>query len=229
MMASQPESTTVQLVQQSAQREESTQAGQGKEGQDGKPAQEGGEHAELERTFFLTECAVLHDEINTRMAHRGNLFTFTIITAGSLLSLGAAANAQIALFYPILSLFLAAAWSDEDGKIGALGAYLHDQEARYDLYGWASYHRPRKRRTGLLGKLQKLYPTSLLGLATRGVFLSTQALAILVGVTNAFTHKEQALASTWMLLGVALFAMVLTAFVIRHKRDHTLEREVRKR
>ncbi len=227
MMASQPESTAVQLVQQNTEQERGVQAGQRKAGQDGASAQESEEHAELERTFFLTECAVLHDEINTRMEQRGNLFTFTIITAGSLLSLGAAANAQIALFYPILSLFLAAAWSDEDGKIGALGAYLHDQEARYGLYGWASYHRPRKRRTGLLGKLQKLYPTSLLSLATRGVFLSTQALAILVGVTNAISHNQ--LTTTWPLLGVALLAMVLTAFVIRHKRDHALEREVRKR
>ena len=227
MMASQPESTAVQLVQQNTEKEESAQDGQRKTGLDGKLAQESEEHAELERTFFLTECAVLHDEINTRMEQRGNLFTFTIITAGSLLSLGAAANAQIALFYPILSLFLAAAWSDEDGKIGALGAYLHDQEARYDLYGWASYHRPRKKRTGLLGRLQKLYPTSLLSLATRGVFLSTQALAILVGVTNAISHNQ--MATTWPLLSVALLAMILTAFVIRHKRDHTLEREVRKR
>jgi hypothetical protein len=183
------------------------------------------EHTELERTFFLTECAVLHDEINTRMEQRGNLFTFTIITAGSLLSLGAAANAQIALFYPILSLFLAAAWSDEDGKIGSLGAYLRDQEARYGLSGWSSYHRPRKRRSGLLGKLQQFYPTSLLSLATRGVFLSTQALAILVGVTNALAHSQ--LASIWPLLSVALLAMILTAIVIRHKRRHALEREMR--
>lgn len=227
MMASQPESTAAQLVQQNIEKEAGGQEGQRKARMDGKLAQESEEHVELERTFFLTECAVLHDEINTRMEQRGNLFTFTIITAGSLLSLGAAANAQIALFYPILSLFLAAAWSDEDGKIGALGAYLHDQEARYDLYGWASYHRPRKKRTGLLGKLQKLYPTSLLSLATRGVFLSTQALAILVGVTNAISHDQ--MATTWPLLGVALLAMLLTAFVIRHKRDHTLEREVRER
>src|SRR5579883_3617881 len=224
MMASQPESTAVQLSQQNVVKEEGKYYEQKKAGMDGKLAQESEAHVELERTYFLTECAVLHDEINTRMEQRGNLFTFTIITAGSLLSLGAAANAQIALFYPILSLFLAAAWSDEDGKIGALGAYLHDQEARYNLYGWASHHRPRKKRTGLLGKLQKLYPTSLLGLATRGVFLSTQALAILVGVTNAISHDQ--MATTWPLLGVALLAMLLTAFVIRHKRDHTLQREV---
>ncbi|HEY1352666.1 MAG TPA: hypothetical protein VGF67_23865 [Ktedonobacteraceae bacterium] len=212
MMASQPEGA--QAAQKSMRHSEKPQPGSQ-------------EHTELERTFFLTECAVLHDEINTRMEQRGNLFTFTIITAGSLLSLGAAANAQIALFYPILSLFLAAAWSDEDGKIGSLGAYLHDQEARHGLSGWSSYHRPHKRRSGLLGNLQKFYPTSLLGLATRGVFLSTQALAILVGVTNALAHSQ--LASIWPLLSVALLAMILTAVVIRHKRGRALEQEMRER
>jgi len=219
MMASQPEGIAVQSVQQSLELEEDASA---------RPAREDsgsgdGADAELDRAFFLTECATLHEEINTRMEQRGNLFTFTIITAGSLLSLGAAANAQIALFYPILSLFLAAAWSDEDGKIGALGAYLHDQETRRRLYGWSSYHRPRRRREGFLGKLQRFYPTSLLSLATRGVFLSTQALAILVGVTNAIGHNQ--LASIWPLLSVALLALLLTAVVIRHKRGRTLERE----
>jgi hypothetical protein len=229
MTASQPEGVAVQSGQQSLEQEEddSVQIVQQDIGLDEEIVSGGVAHAELERAFFLTECATLHDEINTRMEQRGNLFTFTIITAGSLLSLGAAANAQIALFYPILSLFLAAAWSDEDGKIGALGAYLHDQEAHYDLYGWSSYHRPRKQRSGFLGRLQRFYPTSLLSLATRGVFLSTQALAVLVGLTNAIGHNQ--LASIWPLLSVALLAMIMTAFVIRHKRGNVLQREEHQR
>jgi hypothetical protein len=187
--------------------------------------QENSAHAELQRTFFLSECTILHDEINARMAQRGNLFTFTIITAGSLLSLGATTNPRIALFYPVLSLFLAAAWSDEDGKIGALGAYLHDQEARYDLDGWSSYHRMRKQKTRLwLGGLQRFVPRSLLGLATRGIFLSTQVLAILVALSQI--DKDH----PWdiiLLLCIAIAATLATAFIIQHKRNHTLEREQR--
>src|SRR5487761_174378 len=113
-----PDGTAIQLTQENTAQAEIAMT---------PPAQANSEQAELQRTFFLKECAILHDEINTRMAQRGNLFTFTIITAGTLLSLGATTNPQIALFYPVLSLFLAAAWSDEDGKIGALSAYLHDQ------------------------------------------------------------------------------------------------------
>ncbi len=230
MMASQPDGTAIELVRQDGEPVAGTstqvvQAAESARNLTIQAAQDEKEHTNLERSFFLTECSALHDEINTRMGQRGTLFTFTIITAGSLLSLGATTNAQIALFYPVLSLFLAAAWSDEDGKIGALGAYMHEQERRYDLYGWCSYHRPRKKMSGLLASLRRLYPTSLLGLATRGVFLSTQALAILVGVANAGAHNQ--LASTWPLLCVAILAMIITAFVIRHKRDHSLEREVR--
>ena len=231
MMASQPDGTAIELVRQDGELEtdisaQTVQAAGVAGTLTVQTAQGEKERAKFERTFFLTECTSLHDEINTRMGQRGTLFTFTIITAGSLLSLGATTNAQIALFYPILSLFLAAAWSDEDGKIGALGAYMHEQEVRYDLYGWCSYHRPHKKVAGLLTNLQRLYPTSLLSVATRGVFLSTQVLAILVGVANAGAHNQ--LASTWPLLVVAILAMFITAFVIRHKRDHALEREVRR-
>jgi hypothetical protein len=218
-MARQPDNAAVQLIQQDSEQAEVAPA---------PLAQENKEQVELQRTFFLSECEFLHDEINTRMGQRGNLFTFTIITAGSLLSLGATTNAQIALFYPILSLFLAAAWSDEDGKIGALGAYLHDQEARYDLYGWTSYHRPRHKPSSFFpANVLNLLPSSLLSVATRGVFLSTQLLAILVGVVNANQHKDLGDISVWPLLVIAIIAMVITAFVIRHKRNHTLERETR--
>lgn len=194
------------------------------------PVQAKSEQTELQRTFFLNECAILHDEINTRMAQRGNLFTFTIITAGTLLSLGATTNPQIALFYPVLSLFLAAAWSDEDGKIGALSAYLHDQEMRYDLDGWENFHRKRRMSRPFLAGLQRFYPKSLLSLATRGVFLSTQLLAILVGVTQAIklNGANGLPVNIVPLLCVAIIAMLITAFVIRHKRDHSLEREQRK-
>lgn len=227
MMASQPEGAAVQLVQQNTVQVEnaSTTTAQAANAAP-QFVQDDKELAELQRTFFLKECTILHDEINTRMGQRGNLFTFTIITAGSLLSLGATTNAQIALFYPVLSLFLAAAWSDEDGKIGALGAYLHDQEVRYNLYGWCSYHRPRPKPSRFFpASLLRFYPTSLLSVATRGVFLSTQLLAIVVGVANAYAHGY--LASTWPLLCVSIIAMVITAFVIRHKRNHALEREER--
>ncbi len=168
------------------------------------------------------------------MAQRGNLFTFTIITAGTLLSLGATTNPQIALFYPVLSLFLAAAWSDEDGKIGALSAYLHDQETRYDLDGWENFHRKRRTPRPFLAGLQRFYPKSLLSLATRGVFLSTQLLAILVGVTQAINlntgRSNPHGGLPWNivpLLCIAVVAMLITAFVIQHKRDHSLEREQR--
>ena len=195
-------------------------------------AQESSAHVELQRTFFLREYETLHDEINARMAQRGNLFTFTIITAGSLLSLGAINNPQIALFYPVLSLFLAAAWSDEDGKIGALGAYMHDKEVRYNLDGWETYHRARRpnQPRSWPGGLEQLVPKSMLSLATRGVFLSTQILAILVAagqISGSFKNGiyTPTLILDIFLLCIAIFTTVATAFVIQHKRGHALERE----
>lgn len=198
---------------------------------EGVPAQATQEQAApvgFQRDFFLHECASLHDEINARMAQRGNLFTFTIITAGSLLSLGATTHPEIALFYPILSLFLAAAWSDENGKIGALSAYLHDQEVQYNLDGWETYHRkPRPSSRLFPASLQALFPRNLLSLSTRGVFLATQVLAILVGLIqlpDIVSKSGQALFLIVLFI-LAVVATVATIFVIQHRRDRTMEKE----
>jgi hypothetical protein len=177
--------------------------------------------AEFQREFFLQEYNSLHDEIDTRLAQRGNLFTFTIITAGSLLSLGASANAQIALFYPVLSLFLAAAWSNEDRKIGSLSAYLHERELAYGIAGWETYHRVTRKKQGFF--LVNWQPFNMLSFATRGVFLSTQILAILVGFTQVVT--KSLLAGTWPLLTLAVLSTVITAFVIQHRRNRLLPEE----
>jgi hypothetical protein len=192
---------------------------------------EGWSKAELnayQRDFFLQEMVALHEEINTRMSQRGNYFTFTIITAGSLLSLGATTYPQIALFYPVLSLFLAAAWSDEDGKIGALGTYLHGREVEYRLAGWSTYHRATrsKKKRSFFNSLDRYVPKSLLSVATRGVFLSTQVMAILVAVGQFVTAKTS---PDWYyigpLIGVAVLAMFFTILVIRHERHHHLTQE----
>ncbi len=177
--------------------------------------------ADFQRAFFLQECTSLHDEINARLAQRGNLFTFTIISAGSLLSLGASANAEIALFYPVLSLFLAAAWSNEDRKIGSLSTYLHEREQFYGLSGWETYHRVSKKKASFF--LISWQPFNTLSFATRGVFLSTQILAILVGFAQVLTKGT--LASTWPLLALAILATIITGFVIQHRRSRQVPEE----
>lgn len=210
--------TTTTLTQTGQQKDEHTShtGGMGKV-----------EHDTYQRDFYLQEIIALHEEINTRMSQRGNYFTFTIITAGSLLSLGATTYPQIALFYPVLSLFLAAAWSDEDGKIGSLGSYLHDREVEYRLAGWSTYHRSTRSRKkqSFFNSLDQLVTKSLLSVATRGVFLSTQAMAILVAVLQ-FVGKDN---TPWLLIapliGIAALAMVCTLFVIRHQRNHHLVQE----
>lgn len=184
---------------------------------------DGGVPSSFQREFFLQECTSLHEEINTRMAQRGTLFTFTIITAGSLLSLGASANAQIALFYPVLSLFLAAAWSNEDRKIGLLSAYLHEQEQLYNLAGWENYHRVSKSKPRVF--LAKWQPFNTLSFATRGVFLSTQILAILVGFTQNYARGTLLSVSSWPLLSVAVLATIITGFMIQHQRNRQVPEE----
>lgn len=180
-------------------------------------AQNNAELAEFERTFFLNELTSLNNKIDARMAIRANLFTFTIISAGTLLSLGASTNAQIALFYPVLSLFLAAAWTDEDDHIGALSAYLHDQELRHHLDGWECHSRAAARIN------RRRFPMGL-SLATRGIFLSTQMLAILVGFTQ--TTLNHSLLTTLPMLCIAALTTILTAFIIQHRRNRVWQQEI---
>ena len=94
--------------------------------------------------------------------------------------------------------------------------------------GWSSYHRPCRKISRLLpASLLRFYPTSLLSVATRGVFLSTQVLGILVGVVTASALHELGNINVWPLLCIAVITMIITAFAIRHKRNHMLEREER--
>lgn len=66
----------------------------------------------FKREYLLQESASLRDESVKRQDRRASYLTFTILTAGTLLSLGTSQESQLALsvfFYPVLALFLAAA------------------------------------------------------------------------------------------------------------------------
>jgi hypothetical protein len=70
----------------------------------------------------------------------------------------------------------------------------------------------------------------MLSLATRGVFLSTQVLAILVAAGQIFSGLKGSINTLTLILDIlllciAILATVATAFVIQHKRNHALERE----
>lgn len=69
-------------------------------------------------------------------------------------------------------------------------------------------------------------PKSLLNLATRGTFLATDVLAILVGCGQSF-QQHTPFSIVVPLGAIALAATVLTGYVIRHTRDHHAHRSTR--
>jgi cytochrome bd-type quinol oxidase subunit 2 len=147
------------------------------------------------------EYGSLRDETLKRVEFRNNLFNFTIITAGTIVTVGTSEKLPIALLaYPILILFFAASFSYNTMLLIAIGSYLREKEAASHCPGWASYLMPRY---GPMEHLERL--------AKYGLFVLTPALMLAFAwlkYRSGFDRVEYAV----MIAG--LIAIVLTIVVL---------------
>jgi hypothetical protein len=127
-------------------------------------------------------------------------------------------------------MFLAFAWEHHDLRVGAIAVYIRERiEIAYMAgQGWENYLKARftARRRRLLGTRP-----SLSALGTRGVFFTTQLLAIVIVIARYFFIEHHALALpsldlstlnpgqfTVLLIAADLLALVVTLPVLRHVR-----------
>lgn len=155
------------------------------------------------QTFYLQEYDALRNEILKRMEIRQQLFTFTLVIAGSFLSVGLATNLNYKLLfaYPLISLFIAGSWMQSDFRIYQLGQYIKNQVETKFLPtggGWEHAH------TSL--------PTFNLVGSIRGVVLSTQLLLVFIALLLIDFQPDTI---DRILLGLDLLAFILTIFTLR--------------
>jgi hypothetical protein len=166
--------------------------------------------------FFIAEYSALREEILKRKEIQHQIISLTLIVAGTFLTIGVQANvsASALLVYPILAMFLAAGWAQNDVRINQIAFYIRERlEKQLGSTGWENY-RQTERVSSKWGPL-----ASLGAFSARGVFVSTQLLAIALSLTKfASTTEEQ------VLLAIDALAVTITFFLLRRWRQKQAKR-----
>lgn len=171
-------------------------------------------------SLLLAEYNALRNEILKRMDVENQLATFTVIVFGTILGIGLQnKSAVLILLYPTLATFFAIGWSHSNYMIFQIGTYLKqhvESVVGVDKMGWEHY------RT-----MKSLYVWS-----ARGIFLTTEVLAIAVGLsliplstTFLTLPLRQVIMSpdftVNILLCIAFVSLFLTFFILRQTpKDH---------
>jgi hypothetical protein len=181
----------------------------------------GSENLELAQSLLPSQYETLRGEINQRLDLRQQILTYTLVVAGTLFGLGLQSwmSGFTILCYPILACFLAGAWAQHDIRIGQIAKFLRELEDRYlGSIGWESY---RRREFG-----HKKHPlaSGLVELPTRGLFLASQVLAVVLGIARSLPIPADQI-GMWtlftLLLVIDAIAIAMTVYLVRHRRERT--------
>jgi 8-oxo-dGTP diphosphatase len=154
---------------------------------------------------IVEEYTTLQNEILKRIELRQEIMTFTLVIAGTILTLGVQFNQTLALLiFPVLSMLLTLVWVQNDVRVGEIGEYIRMVLApRFEGIYWESYL--RKKYAG-----QKL---RLAEIAALGVFGGTGIFSVLLALTKAVFSREEI-----VLLVVDVVSIALTYFFIQRRR-----------
>lgn len=155
----------------------------------------------------LAEYNTLRAEILKRVEIRNSIVFGTLTFSGVLLGFGLT-TPTFALLYIIISMFLAAAWVQNDVLISGLGKYIRENLERSETgLRWETY-----RQQGRIAAAQtkKLHPTAVF--STGGVFLITQAVALIIALSKIkiFTILE------WVFSFIAIICIIVTIYLFQY-------------
>lgn len=147
-----------------------------------------------ERAALMAEYATLREEMIKRIDLRQQLMSMTLTLAAVFLGVGLGTN-SIALIYPVIAALLALAWSQNDFRTRRAAEYIRDRlETRIKGLGWETYCQQQRRDWR-----QVVF-------AHGGIFLTTQAMAVVVGLFSFTPTLPQ-----FILLGIDALSMVYVA------------------
>jgi hypothetical protein len=122
--------------------------------------------------FLLAEYRELRGEILKRSEMQHQLISITLVALGALSTIGLRDSPSALLAYPMLALFLAAAWTYNDIQIAQLGIYIRyriEDQLIGGGFGW-EHAIMSDRASKQIGSLIKV--------ATRGILWGSEFLAI---------------------------------------------------
>ena len=146
--------------------------------------------------LLIEQYASLRREIKKRIDIRQQILALTLLVAGTFLTVGVQTNVPevVLLFYPIIALFLGALWEHNDLRVGQINFYIRTEVEKhlgkfepgwetFRLKTFSSQHKEYKRH-----RTEQRHPLTpqvgLIVFATRGMFFTTQAMAIIVAAVR---------------------------------------------
>ena len=171
--------------------------------------------------FLLAEYAQLKAEILKRSEFQHQLISVALVALGALITVGVKDSPAALLAYPMLALFLSAAWSYNDAQIAQLGIYIRyrieDQLAGEGL-GWE--HAILSDRASRIIGARIRY-------ATRGILWGSEVLAVFLYVLKRISTPWPT-GSAERITEIALLALSISAVVstVMVMRDKDLRKEI---
>jgi len=154
----------------------------------------------------------LREEIVKRVELEHQIIYFTLLTFGAVLAVGLKSeNTTIFLLYPVLIMFLAATWSDNQIRIGEISAYIKERIAPMlgeDIVGWELAQ--QKRFYAGFSGFRHILLTSI---GKRALFFGSQAIVIIL-VFPMVMQKSDSTTSIFFLIAVisTLITLAILAF-----------------
>lgn len=205
---------------------------------------EGLEARSIGTLLLIEEYTSLRNEIEKRIEIRQQILALTLLMAGTFLTVGVQSNVPevVLLFYPIIAMFLGTIWEHNDLRVGQINFYIRTKiEKHMGVFGpgWETFRLqtflPAERHFRRVRGRQRhtLIPQfGLIVFATRGMLLTTQAMAIIIAairyifellqqgpITNAMEPRKAGLAIVVVLLFLVDIVVVLyTSYLVQHKR-----------
>ena len=202
--------------------------------------------------LLVEEYIGLRSEIEKRVEIRQQILALTLLVAGTFLTVGVQPGVPevVLLFYPVIAMFLGAIWEHNDLRVGQLNFYIRTEIEKLfgdAVPGWETFrlrtfrvlrqkqYRPYKRYL-YQKSIKSAHPLtsqfSLVVFATRGMFLTTQAMAISVAILRYTYDLWQGGLATHLLeprqLGLSVVMVLLflldssvlvaTRYLVQHKR-----------
>lgn len=194
--------------------------------------------------LLIEQYTSLRSEIEKRIDIRQQILALTLLVAGTFLTVGVqpAVPEVVLLFYPLIAMFLGAIWEHNDLRVGQINFYIRTEVEKHLGAlgpGWETFRSktfPSRRKRHKSRQLEHRPPLTprpgLIVFATRGMFFTTPALAIIVAAVryiSEFFQQGFAVNVTGpkqVVIGIAVVILFLvdigiliyTFSIVQHKR-----------
>jgi hypothetical protein len=127
------------------------------------------------------------------------------------------------LLYPLVALFFSTNWAHNDIRIDQITWYIqYEIEKTLEFKGWETYRTEKFRRKFWTKKRHHplaLVP-GLLSISAQGVFLTTQLIAVGIGMVRLFSSRDYILAI--ILLVINLLIVIATYSILSDRKARAL-------